>query len=170
MYLYYIYIYIYIYISAQLHPHSLHSHATFLLKWRDQNSQIYCYHGRVALSKAYHYYQRRGLSKTQNNLVPGPCVHSMYALFLCNALIQRRIESILVCRYSSTSCVCTPGSSDWSPSPPSTSPPQTSCATRRRDVQGHAAWISGDPAGEEDAEGVASALTPLRRWDSPWSS
>jgi len=26
--------------------------------------------------------------------------------------------------------------------------------------------MSGDPAGEEDAEGVASAPTPLRRWDS----
>ena len=53
------------------------------------NSQIYCYHGRVALSKAYNCYQLRGLSGTRNNLVPGPCVHPMYALFLCNALIQR---------------------------------------------------------------------------------
>ena len=88
------------------------------------NAQIYCCHGKVALSEAYNYYQLRNLSGTRYNLVPGPCVHPMYAIFLCNALIQRRIGLILVCRYSSTSCICAPGSSDWSPSSPSTSNPQ----------------------------------------------
>ena len=38
------------------------------LEWCDKSSsQIYCYHGRVALSKAYSYYQLRQLGfKTQN--------------------------------------------------------------------------------------------------------
>ena len=38
-----------------------------------------------------------------NNLVPAPCVHSIYALLLCNALILWRIGTILVCCYSSAS-------------------------------------------------------------------
>ena len=39
------------------------------------NSQICCYHGRVAPSKAYSYYQLRKLSGTRNNLITGPWVH-----------------------------------------------------------------------------------------------
>ena len=47
---------------SSLVPSSLHSQVTFRNGLIKSNSQIYCCHGRVTLSKAYDYYQRRELS------------------------------------------------------------------------------------------------------------